>query len=119
MARAQRALREFTFKAEYAYDSGMPQWLARLDHVAAPLRLERLFLGRHKIHHFRVHYRDDLAGYVRDVLLDPRSMSRAHVRGERLRAMVEDHTRGARNYTVEIHKLLTLELIQRQLLEQN
>ena len=119
MARAQRALREFTFKAEYAYDSGMPQWLARLDHVAAPLRLERLFLGRHKIHHFRVHYRDDLAGYVRDVLLDPRSLNRSHVRGERLRAMVEDHTRGVRNYTVEIHKLLTLELIQRQLLEQN
>src|SRR6185369_9980952 len=25
------ALHEFTFKAEYAYDYGMPQWVSRLD----------------------------------------------------------------------------------------
>jgi len=45
---------EFTFKAEYAYDYGMPQWLAGLDHVFSPLRMERLFLGRHKLYHYRV-----------------------------------------------------------------
>ena len=51
---------EFTFKAEYAYDYGMPQWVARIDHVLSPLHLERLFLGRHKYAHYRVWYRDVL-----------------------------------------------------------
>src|SRR5207245_2449414 len=46
------ALKEFSFKAEYAYDYGMPQWLARVDHLLAPFHLERLFLGRHKPLHF-------------------------------------------------------------------
>ncbi len=65
------AILEFLFKAEYAYDMGMPQWLARLDPVLSPLRLERLFLGRHKIFHFRTWYRDALAGYLRETLPRP------------------------------------------------
>ena len=59
-----RAFHEFTFKAEYAYNHGMPQWLARMDRVLSPLRPERLFLGRHKYSHFRIWYRDNLANYV-------------------------------------------------------
>src|SRR5262249_25939233 len=58
-----RSFLEFTFRAEYAYDYGMPQWLARVDHALSPLHLERLFLGRHKFCHYRVWYRDTLAGY--------------------------------------------------------
>ena len=69
---------EFTFKAEYAYDYGMPQWLSRIDHFLSPLRLERLFLGRHKLLHFRVWYRDALADYVREILLDRRTLSRPY-----------------------------------------
>ncbi|HEY3044198.1 MAG TPA: asparagine synthase-related protein, partial [Vicinamibacterales bacterium] len=72
-AAIQRRLLEFTFKAEYAYDHGMPQSVARIDHLLSPLRLERLFLGRHKFAHFRVWYRDVLSGYVRDMLLDSRT----------------------------------------------
>ena len=34
---ASRGFLEFLFKAEYAYDMGMPQWLARLDHAFSPL----------------------------------------------------------------------------------
>ena len=64
------AYQEFTFKAEYAYDYRMPQWLARLDHAFAPLHLERLFIGRHKFHHFRVWYRDELSRSVKEMLLD-------------------------------------------------
>src|SRR5207245_5996703 len=64
---ARNQWQEFTFKAEYAYDSGMPQWLARIDHLFAPFRFERLFLGRHKPHRFRVWYRDPLSAYVRAV----------------------------------------------------
>ena len=41
-ATASRALLEFTFKSEYAYDYGMPQWVAAVDHIFSPLHLERL-----------------------------------------------------------------------------
>src|SRR4029077_7122888 len=44
-AGAIRGLVNFSIKAEYAYDYGMPQWLARIDHLLSPVRLEQLFLG--------------------------------------------------------------------------
>lgn len=104
---------EFLFKAEYAYDSGMPQWVAQTDYFLSPLRLERLFLGRHKPFQFRVWYRDQLAEYVKEVLLDPRSLSRPYIERKQLEAVVRGHVKGNRNYTSEIHKLLTLELLHR------
>jgi asparagine synthase (glutamine-hydrolysing) len=104
---------EFTFKAEYAYDYGMPQWLARIDHVFAPLHLERLFLGRHKFCHYRTWYRDDLAHYVRSMLLDERSLSRPYLKRNTVEDLVSHHLRGDRNHTTEITKLLTLELMHR------
>jgi asparagine synthase (glutamine-hydrolysing) len=108
-----RAYLEFTFKAEYAYDYGMPQWVARVDHALAPLHLERLWLGRHKLSHFRVWYRDILAEYVREMLLDRRTLSRPYLEPKRVEAIVNGHTRKGLNYTSAIHKLLTLELLHR------
>ena len=110
---ATRALLEFSFKAEYGYDMGMPQWVARVDHVFLRLHLERLFLGRHKVFHFRVWYRDELAGYVEEMLLDRRSLSRSYVDRKGVEAVVRSHLKGERNYTNEIHKLLSLELAHR------
>jgi asparagine synthase (glutamine-hydrolysing) len=112
-ALATRGLLEFTFKSEYAYDYGMPQWVARIDHVFAPFHLERLFLGRHKFAHFRVWYRDALSGYVQQMLLDPRTLSRPYLERKTVEAMVRGHLKGNRNYTTEIHRVLTLELMHR------
>ena len=114
---ASRRLLEFQFKAEYAYDMGMPQWLARLDHVFSPFRLERLFLGRHKPFHFRVWYRDALARYIQDMLLDERSLSRPYIERKGLEAVVRGHIKGHCNYTTELHKVLTLELVHRLFLD--
>ena len=113
----EQQLLEFTFKAEYAYDYGMPQWVARVDHLGSALHLERLFLGRHKFADFGVWYRDSLSEYVRQMLLDERTLSRPYWQRNRLQAMVEGHRQGSRNYTSEIHLALTLELIHRLLLE--
>ena len=112
-----RGFLEFLFKAEYAYDYGMPQWVARLDHLFKPLHLERIWLGRHKPFHFRVWYRDQLAGYVRDMLLDSRSLARPYVVPETVRTIVNGHLKGDRNYTTEIHRLLALELTHRLFLD--
>jgi len=105
-----RGLLEFQFKAEYAYDMGMPQWVARTDHAFSALHLERFFLGRHKVFHFRIWYRDALAGFVQEMLLDPRSLSRPYIERKQLEAVIQGHLKGDRNYTTEIHKLLTLEI---------
>ncbi len=108
-----QSFQEFTFKAEYAYDYGMPQSLARVDHLFSRFHLERLFLGRHKFYHFRVWYRDALAQYVREMLLDQRTLSRPYLEPARLTAMVRSHLKGDGNYTWAIHKVLTLELVHR------
>ena len=114
---ANRELLEFLFKAEYAYDYGMPQWVARIDHLFSPLHLERLFLGRHKFYHFRVWYRDILSKYLQEMLLDPRTLSRPYLERNGVERIVCGHLKGNRNYTTEIHKVLTLELIHRLFLD--
>lgn len=111
-----RQMANFSVRAEYAYDYGMPQRLARIDHWLAPLRLERHILGRHKFYHFRVWYRDRLARYVKEVLLDPGALSRPYLKRDAVERMVTAHTQGEENWTLEIHRLLTLELAQRRLI---
>ena len=117
--RALHWYQEFTFKAEYAYDYRMPQWLARLDHTFAPLHLEKLFIGRHKFHHFRVWYRDELSRRLKEMLLDSEARSRPYLRAHSLEKILKAHANGYRNYAFEIHKILTLEFIQRKLIELN
>jgi asparagine synthase (glutamine-hydrolysing) len=108
-----RGFLEFTFKAEYAYDYGMPQWVAQVDHALAPLHLERLWMGRHKLFHFRWWYRTILAKYVQEILLDPRTLARPYLERKGVEAVVHGHLKGNRNYTTEIHRLLSLELLHR------
>jgi asparagine synthase (glutamine-hydrolysing) len=115
--RLQREYHEFWAKAEYAYDYGMPQWIARIDRKLSALHLEKLFLGRQKYYHFRTWYRHQLASYVKDILLDLRSRSRFYVNRAALEPLVNAHVSGGRNHTIEIHKLLSLELLHRTLLD--
>jgi asparagine synthase (glutamine-hydrolysing) len=106
-------LHRFTMRAEYAYDYGMPQWLARIDHRFSCLHMELAFLGRHKFSHFRIWYRDALSNYVREMLLDLRTLSRPYLQASAVEALVRGHLKGDRNYTTEIHTLLTLEHLHR------
>src|ERR1700722_17061313 len=112
-AAGSRGLLGFTFKAEYAYDCGMPQWVATIDHGFSSCHLERLFLGRHKFLHFRIWYRDALSSYVREMLLDSRTLSRAYLNRSGVESVVLGHLKGNRNYTTQIHQLLSLELLHR------
>jgi asparagine synthase (glutamine-hydrolysing) len=112
-----RAYLEFTFKAEYAYDYGMPQWVAQVDHSLSALHLERLWMGRHKLFHFRWWYRTILAKYVQEILLDSRTLARPYLERTGVEAIVKAHLKGNRNYTTEIHRLLSLELLHRQFVD--
>lgn len=115
--RVHRSLQELLARAEYAYDYGMPDWLARVDTCLAPFRLERLFLGWQKFCHFRPWYRRELAGYLREVLLDERARRRPYLNGAAIEPMLAAHIGGSRNCTTQIHKLLSLELLHRRLLD--
>lgn len=108
-----RAALEFSFKAEYAYDYGMPQWLAKLDHAFRFVHFERMWVGRHKIFHFRPWYRDYLGAYVREMLLDSRSLARPYLDPGMVKRIVDAHLKGTGNYTIELNRLLTLELTHR------
>ena len=119
LTRLRNAYQEFTFRAEYAYDYGMPQWLARLDHTARALHLERVFLGRHKFYHFRVWYRDMLGPYLKSVLLDPKSLTRSHLRSGSVERMLSEHLAGTHNHTTELTQALSIELMYRQLVERS
>ncbi|MGH7818223.1 MAG: asparagine synthase-related protein, partial [Candidatus Binatia bacterium] len=94
---ASRLLRALEVKAEYAYDYGMPQWAAPIDRLLAALRPERLFLGRHKFTHFRTWYRGALAEPVREVLLDPATLSLPFLERKAVERVVNDHLDGRRN----------------------
>ena len=58
-----------------------------------------------------------LSRYVKEMLLDERTLSRPYWTRRYVEKVVGDHLRGVGNYTLEIHQMLTCELIQRQLIE--
>lgn len=116
---ARRWILTLTKKGEYAFDYGMPPWLARLDKALSAIRMEKLFLGRHKYYHFRIWYRHELKKYIQSIILDPRTLQRPYLKGRNLETMVQAHIAGMDNYTQEIHWVLTSELLQRHLIEKS
>jgi asparagine synthase (glutamine-hydrolysing) len=111
-------LREASFRAEYAWDYGMPQWLLPLERACSRWHPERLFLGRHKFYHFRTWYRDRLSEPLRQVLLDPPALNRPHLaHPATLPRLLEEHLNGQRNHTSALHQLLSIELIHRQFID--
>lgn len=111
------AIKEFAYKAEYAYDYGMPHWLSRIDSSLSKLNIQQLFLGRQKYYHFRTWYKNELSGYIKDILLSPRALNRSYINKKQVENIIKLHTEGKRNYTREIHLLLTAEIIHRHLIE--
>lgn len=108
---------ELLAKVEYAYDYGMPQWLARLDNALSFLHLEKLYLGHQKFCHFRLWYQQQLSDFVRDILLDDRTKARSWFDHQLMEKVIIAHLSGNANYTMAIHKLLSLELLCRSLID--
>jgi asparagine synthase (glutamine-hydrolysing) len=104
-------------KAEYIYLYQLPRWLVKLDYVLANMHLERLILGRYQFAHYRIWFRNELSDYVREILLDRRTLERSYLYKQFLEQMINSHLKGDRNYTNEINKIITVELIYRLLTE--
>jgi asparagine synthase (glutamine-hydrolysing) len=108
---------QFLFKADYLYKSGMPQWLEQLHHALGQFQPERLIVGTHRFAHFRIWFRRELAWFVKELLLDPRTQQRGFFNRSRMTQIVEEHLKGVRNFTDEIERMITVELICRQFLD--
>lgn len=110
-----RSWQEFTAKAEYAYDYGMPPRLARIDHALSGLHLEKLFLGRHKFYHFRIWYKNQLSEYLRTYCLTSGPANSCYRVGA-AQQIINEHLQGRSNRTLELHKMLTIQLIDQLLI---
>ena len=81
------------------------------------LRLERLFLGRHKLLHFESGIAiSSLTMCGRCCLTRVRCRDRIFKK-KTVERIVEDHLKQGLNYTMPIHKLITLELLHRLFLD--
>jgi asparagine synthase (glutamine-hydrolysing) len=106
------------FKLEYIYLYDLPHGMSRLDALFRPLAPERLLAGRYQLTSYRLWFRDELSNYVKEILLDPRAVSRSYLNRGTTDRIVRGHIEGRANYTEAINKLMTVELIQRLLIEE-
>jgi hypothetical protein len=58
-------------------------------------------------------YRNELAAYVREMLLDRRTLARPYLEPREVEEIVDSHVEGLHNHTPAIHKIITLEHIHR------
>ena len=107
----------FLFKEEYIYLFQLPHWLTKVDCMLALLHPEKLLAGRYQLGYYRIWFRNELCSYIQDILMDKRSEDRTYLSKGVLNRIVRDHIKGNRNYTSEINKTLSAELIHRLLIE--
>jgi asparagine synthase (glutamine-hydrolysing) len=62
-------------------------------------------------------YRGETMGYIRDVLLDPRSLERGYFRPDYVRRVLQEHLEGRRNHRLLIWSLLSFEWWNRLFLD--
>ena len=62
-------------------------------------------------------FRGDLRGYISEVLTDPGTLSRGYFREDRMRAFLNEHLDGTRDYGMQLWGLLMLELWHREVVE--
>jgi asparagine synthase (glutamine-hydrolysing) len=110
--------RDYLFKLEYYFSYGMPHWLVKLNNTLRFLHLEDLVLEVNKYYNFRRWFRYELADYVKEILLDNRTLNRAFINRNFVENMVAAHTSGRGNYTRQINRILSIELAQRSLIEE-
>lgn len=91
---------------------------AKIDkRLITPLHLDHIISGHAEFRRYRKWYRDELSGYIKDMLLNEKTLSRPYWNQEGLTKVVDDHIKGKGNYLREIRKALQIELLHRVLIE--
>lgn len=106
------------FKADYTYVYALPHWLTQLDTICMAINGGKPLVGKsQKFEYYRIWYRQELSGYVKEVLMDPKTATRPYFDKKFLDMMVHTHTKGTRNHMSEITKAMSLELTHRLLID--
>lgn len=95
----------------------MTHWVGRLDYLLKPLHIDKLFMGLTDFRRYRVWYRDQLAGFLCDALLNKKTYDRPYWNKSYLEKVVNSHIKGRGTYLREIRKILQVEMINRVLIE--
>ena len=85
--------------------------------IITPLHIDRLISGYAEFRRYRRWFRDELADYIRCVLLSEKTLSRPYWNRSGITKAVNDHINGRGNYLREIRKVLQIELVHRVLIE--
>jgi asparagine synthase (glutamine-hydrolysing) len=107
-----RLLSEVTFKLDYMFTEGLPRYLSASDSVSQ-LLFESGVLGRHKYLPYRRWFRRELADHITAVLSDAQTVRLPYWDPQTLAVVAADHISGRRNNVREIDAVLTLEAVNR------
>ena len=91
--------------------------VGRFDSVLHKMSLDRLISGFADFRRYRVWYRDQLAPFIQEILLDDRTLSRPYWNPRAVKKIVHGHIHGQGTYLREIRKVLQIEMIHRILCE--
>jgi asparagine synthase (glutamine-hydrolysing) len=105
-----------SFKLDYWYGDGMPDWLVPVDSRLSQIGVRLWTPGLHKYLHYPRWFRKELSSYIRERLTDPTTFHNGLWDRRTLHRLIEDHIAGRRNYLREIDVSLTLGAIDRLLL---
>ena len=105
---------EGTFKLDYLYTEGLPDALAPLRAPLAALAFTPI-LGLHKFLPYRTWMGREFSRYVKEVVTDPQT-SRLPYFNARTVAALADQQRNGKNRLRELHAVLTLEAVDRLLI---
>ncbi len=112
---ARRIFSKAAFKLDYLNNEGLPHWLSASDSLFRRLNSGLGILGLHKFLHYRSWFQRELAAYVNEVLTDARTQQSQLWNAAFLEHMAREHTRGRKNYMLEIDAVVTLEAVDRLL----
>jgi asparagine synthase (glutamine-hydrolysing) len=112
----RRAYSEVTFKLDYYYSEGLPNWLTPVEPIIERINSSVRILGLHKFLHYRRWFQRPLAPYLEEVLTDAQTTRSSFWNRDFLAKMARTHISGQKNYLREINAVLTLEAAERLLL---
>jgi len=95
----------------------MPDRLLPLDPLFGYLNSGLKLIGRHKFLHYRRWFRNELAPALRQVLADTSTRQSPFWNPRFLDRIADDHIGGKKNYVREINAVLTLNAVERLLVQ--
>ena len=112
----RRAFAEVTFKLDYYTVAGLPGPFSTLNSIYKSVIETLKIAGMHKFLRYSAWFRNELAGYVREVLNSSRVRGNALWNPEFIEQLAGNHMSGRRDYSAEINAVMTIEAVERLLL---